>query len=77
MLRGMKNILAKGKVKIICEVHPSQLSSLGYSSEEIVDLLRQYNYNIYLISEKGLIPTTSLVDVGTQRHYLFTKEQMQ
>jgi len=76
VLRGMKNILAKGKVKIICEVHPAQLSSLGYSTKEIEELLRQYDYNIYLITEKRepkLIPIAETLK-EERRHYLFTKE---
>ena len=56
VLRGMKNLLAKGKVKIICEVHLTLLSSLGYSTQEITKLLSQYGYNIcyniYLINKE-------------------------
>lgn len=54
VLRGMKEILSKGKVKIICEVHPSVLSFLGYNKKEIEEILQFYNYKIYSISEKGL-----------------------
>lgn len=78
VLRGMKNLLAKGKVKIICEVHTTLLSSLGYSTQEITKLLSQYGYNIcyniYLINKEGLIPITSLTN--EYRHYLFTKERI-
>jgi len=78
VLRGMKNLLAKGKVKgkvkIICEVHLTLLSSLGYSTQEITKLLSQYGYNIYLINEEGLIPITSLTN--EYGHYLFTKERI-
>ncbi|CAD7769651.1 Methyltransferase FkbM domain protein [Candidatus Methanoperedenaceae archaeon GB50] len=74
VLRGMKNLLAKGKVKIICEVHTTLLSSLGYSTQEITKLLNQYGYNIYLINEEGLIPITSLTN--EYGHYLFTKERI-
>jgi len=73
VLKGMKKILAKGKVKIICEVHPKKPSSLGYSTKEIEDLLRQYNYDVYLIGEKGLIPTSYLAN--ERGHYLFTGEK--
>lgn len=75
VLRGMREILVKGKVKVMCEVHPAQLSSLGYSVKEIEEILNQYNYNIYLISEERLISTTSITD--EYAHYLFTKEEMQ
>jgi len=74
VLRGMRKILANGKAKIICELHPALLSSLGYSAKDIEDLLKQYNYNIYLIGGRGLIPTTSLAD--GHAHYLFTKEEV-
>lgn len=77
MLRGMRKILSKGKVKIICEVQPEQLLSLGYSTKEIEELLRQYNYNIYLISEEEREQKLILIDEilkDTRGHYLFTKE---
>ena len=77
MLRGMERILEKGNAKIICEVHPSKLHySLGYSTIDILELLKKYNYNIYLINESGgLAPVTILSD--KHRHYLFTKEKME
>lgn len=75
VLRGMGRIIEKGKAKIICEVHPAQLSSLGYEIKEIEDFLKQYNYNIYLIDEKELIsPTIHFSDEIS--HYLFTKEEI-
>jgi len=80
VLRGMKKILAKGKVKIICEVHPAQLSSLGYSTKEIEEFLRQYNYNIYLISEEEREQKLILIDEilkDTRRHYLFMKGSLE
>ena len=71
----MRKILAKGKVKIICELVPTLISSWGDSVEEIEDLLRQYNYNIYLIDENGgLIPVDSFIN--GPRHYLFTREKV-
>jgi len=76
VLRGMGRILEKGNAKIICEVHPSSLLSLGYSTTDILDLLKQYNYNIYLISESGgLTPVT--IFSNKRKHYLFTKEKME
>jgi len=60
-------------VKIICEVHPEKLSSLGYKTKEIVDLLKQYNYNIYSIGKSGLIFKNILSN--EQTHYLFTKKK--
>lgn len=73
VLRGMKNILAKGKVKIICEVHPEQLSSLGYDTKEIIDLLNYYNYDIYRVNKKRLVPTACLDEYG---HYLFARAEI-
>lgn len=76
VLRGMKKILELGKVKIICEVHPSHLLSLGYSTTDILDILKQYNYSIYLINEdSGLTPVTTISNERI-KHYLFTKENM-
>ena len=74
VLRGMKRILSRGKVKIICEVHPDRLSSLGYSTEDVENILEEYGYEIYLISPDGLIPTDSIGD--TYAHYLFTAEKI-
>ena len=73
VLLSMKNILAKGNVKIICEVYPNLLLSLNYSSEKIVNILNQYNYNIYLIGAKELI---AISEITERRHYLFTKEMI-
>ena len=77
VLRGMERILEKGNAKIICEVHPSKLHSLGYSTTDILDLLKQYNYSIYLINEdeSGLTPVKDIPNKF--RHYLFTKEKME
>jgi len=74
VLRGMRKILSRGKVKIICEVHPDGLSSLGYSNEDVENILKEYSYKIYLISPDGLIPTDSIGD--KYAHYLFTAEEM-
>ena len=74
VLRGMRKILSRGKVKIICEVHPDRLSSLGYSIEDVENILKEYGYKIYLISPDGLIPTDSIGD--KYAHYLFTAEEM-
>ena len=68
--RGMKNLLSKGKVKIICEVHPSLISELGYDISEIENILRELGYSAYLIKEDGkLVYTEKIGDA----HYLFTK----
>jgi len=77
VLRGMKKILAEGRPKIICEVHPRKISFLDYSTKEISDFLKEYNYNTYLISEKEpkLIPMTEILN-DKRRHYLFTREEM-
>lgn len=74
VLRGMKRILSQGKVKIICEVHPGRLSSLGYSTEDVENILKEYGYKIYLIGKKELIPTDSIGDKNA--HYLFTAEKI-
>lgn len=74
VLRGMRKILSRGKVKIICEVHPDRLSSLGYSIKDVENILKEYGYKIYLISPDGLIPTDSIGD--KYAHYLFTAEEM-
>ena len=74
VLRGMRKILSRGKVKIICEVHPDRLSSLGYSIKDVENILKEYGYKIYLISPDGLIPTDSIGD--KYAHYLFTAEEV-
>ena len=80
VIKGMKDILNKGKAKIICEVTPSHLSSLGHRAEEIEKILKQYNYNIYSITERGLIPVTSFENIKNESvcdtdMYFFTKEK--
>ncbi len=76
MLRGMKNLLAKGKVKIICEVHPAQLSSLGYNVKEISEFLSQYNYAVYLIEKEGKLRVIDRMSKDHHAHYLFTREEI-
>jgi len=74
VLKGMKEILSQRKVKIICEIHPKGLSSLGYSIEDVENILRKYGYKIYLISSHGLVPTDSIDN--KYAHYLFTAKKM-
>ena len=74
MLRGMKKILAKERVKIICEVYPSEMASLGYSIAEIPEFLSLYNYKIFLIDKsRRLNAVDDLLDV--RAHYLFISEE--
>jgi len=75
VLRGMRNILAIGKVKLICEIHPALLSSLGYSTKEIEDLLKHYEYNIYLVKDDGSLLLMDKL-LNRSAHYLFTKERI-
>jgi hypothetical protein len=58
-------------VKIICEVHPVQLSYLGYRLEELENFLKELNYKIFHISNKGLIKTNKFFE--ERAHYLFLK----
>jgi len=75
VLKGMEKTLAKGKAKIICEVHPKDISLLGYDISEITNLLRKHGYKIYLIDEeRGLIPMNNLS--ASLARYLFTREEI-
>jgi len=77
VLKGMERILAKGKVKIICEVHPKDISLLGHDVAEITELLKKHNYRIYLIDEEGSGGLVSMSRVSEQKaHYLFTREEI-
>lgn len=71
-LKGMKNILHEGKVKIICEIHPKEISVLGYNVKDIQNLLAQYNYSIHLINKKGELELKNNIS-NDYAHYLFTK----
>jgi len=72
VLRGMRNILREGRAKIICEIHPKQIASLGGSISEIMDILEKYEYDCYLINEKCEIIETSILS-NEHAHYLFQR----
>ena len=72
VLRGMRNILREGRAKIICEIHPKQIVSLGGSISEIMDILEKYEYDCYLINEKCEIIETSILS-NEHAHYLFQR----
>lgn len=74
VLKGMRKILSRRNVKIICEIHPDGLSSLGYSTKDVENILKKYGYKIYLISPDGLIPTNFIDD--KHAHYLFTAKKI-
>ena len=77
VLKGMERTLAKGKVKIICEVHPKHISLLGHDVSEITELLKKHSYKIYLIDEEGGGGLVSMSRVSEQKaHYLFTREEI-
>ena len=70
VLKGMNSMLDKGKVKIICEVYPSEEKKLGYSVETLEKYLKEKNYRFYLIEQKGtLVPVSKLLH--KRAHYLF------
>ena len=77
MLKGVESTLAKGKARIICEVHPKHISLLGHDVAEITELLEKHNYRIYLIDEEGGGGLVSMSRVSEQKaHYLFTREEI-
>jgi hypothetical protein len=61
------------KVRIICEIHPKKICSLGYNTKNIDALLGQYNYKIYQISEEGLIHKDSISCEREREHYFLSK----
>lgn len=71
VLRGMKRLLSKG-VKVICEVHPKQLPSGGL--RDISSLLRNHDYECYLITQRGLVQATDLLE-DERAHYFFSPHQ--
>ena len=73
VLRGMEKILVEGKAKIICEVHPQKICSLGHQISEITELLERYNYSIYLIEEGSKLIQVDGVLMDKYAHYLFAK----
>lgn len=68
VLKGMTNILKKGTT-IICEVHKPLIESLGYTVEDISNIIKKSGYKSYLIQEGGL----QKVDNLGWAHYLFRK----
>lgn len=77
VLKGMERTLAKGRARIICEVHPKHISLLGHDVSEITELLEKHNYRIYLIDEEGGGGLVSMSRVSEQKaHYLFTREEI-
>lgn len=74
ILRGMKRILEKGKAKIICEVHPKQMTSSRHNVTEIMDIIEMYEYKAYLIRDDGKTVSVSRIS-NEHAHYLFSKEE--
>lgn len=69
VLKGMKRLLSEG-VQIICELHPKVLLASGI--EEISSLLRQHDYEFYLITRQGLTKVSDLLG-DKRRHYYFKR----
>lgn len=71
VLKGMKEMLKREDIKIICEVHPRSLSSKGQNPIEISRILRELNYKIYLIKGWKLFPINEFKN--KREHYFFVK----
>lgn len=69
-LRGMENYLREHKTDIICELHPNKIMRFEGTPEELSNLLEQYDYKKYIISESGLKPTENIRN--SREHYLFS-----
>ena len=76
MLIGMKDMLAKGKLKVILELHPEQLSILGHSVSEINELFSQYNYTVYLIEKDGKLRELDRMSENHHAQYFLTREEI-
>jgi FkbM family methyltransferase len=50
VLKGAKETLRKNKVKIFCEIHHDFLKQLGQSVEDIVDYLRELQFQVQSVS---------------------------
>jgi len=71
VLKGMRSMLEKGEVKVICEVHPNKVSSLGDNVNEITNILKEHGYDIYLIKDGGEVAQSQILN--RHAHYLFQK----
>ncbi len=54
VLRGAKETLRKNKVKIFCEIHHDFLRQLGQSVEDIVEYLRELEFQVQSVSLNDL-----------------------
>lgn len=53
VLRGARNLLAKGNPKIFLSLHPSHLELMGQSVDEIIELLNEAGYAMLTLEENG------------------------
>ena len=71
VIKGLGRLLDED-IKIICEVHPNLLSSMGYKVSEIEEILYKHNFMIYVIKDDGLFFYPE-IDKIERKHYLFVK----
>lgn len=62
VLKGAKETLRKNKVKIFCEIHHDFLKQLGQSVEDIVEYLRELEFQVRSVSLNDLKTGSSFED---------------
>ena len=86
VLRGMKNILQKGRTSIFCEIFNDKVKrkvNKGLDTElpldytnQIDQLLKQYGYFFYLISDKGILYQCNLCSSVSSYMFLLLPKRL-
>jgi len=58
-LQGAKAVLEKQVPQIFCEIHRAYLNELGQSTDDVIDYLRQFGYDVRLLQVEDLNALTS------------------
>ncbi|WP_164471734.1 FkbM family methyltransferase [Halosimplex salinum] len=70
ILHGMRETLAQRITDVLCETHPEKCAVFGDDLTDIDDILSEFGYEVYAVSDDGeLTPTTAS---GDKQRCLFT-----
>ena len=64
VLKGMQGLLQSGlRPIILCELKPWTYDSFGMQAEEVVNLIMQHGYRVYIVGSKANLIETSLREI--------------
>jgi len=76
IFRGMKELLSKGNVKVICDVYPDLIPKVGGSISELQSILKMHDYRIYIIESDSSLRYSDTLLSNSRKSYLFTREEI-